>query len=80
MKKNLSNCTLAKKEFKRGKFSPFSVGRPRIALRKSFRPKDFFPLICYTPPLRTPLAWGTSLMPSDCALSFTDTCPGDTFA
>nr|DAS15288.1 MAG TPA: hypothetical protein [Caudoviricetes sp.] len=42
MKKNLSNCTLAKKEFKRGNFSPFSVGRPRIALRKSFRPKDSF--------------------------------------
>ena len=42
MKKNLSNCTIAKMEFKRGKISPFSVGRPRIALKSIFRLKHNF--------------------------------------
>ena len=50
MKKNLSNCTIAKMEFKRGKISPFSVGRPRIALKSSCGLKHFFSLICCTTP------------------------------
>ena len=42
MKKNLSNCTIAKMELKRGKISPFSVERPRIALKSIFRLKHNF--------------------------------------
>lgn len=54
MKKNLSNCTLAKKEFKRGKISPFSVGRPRIALKSTFRLKHNFSSYMLHPPSERP--------------------------
>nr|DAD67496.1 MAG TPA: hypothetical protein [Siphoviridae sp. cttdo1] len=55
MKKNLSNCTIAKMELKRGKISPFSVERPRIALKSIFRLKhNFSSYMLPSPPSERP--------------------------